>query len=86
MQILALKTYSQDISKTITSLHHTLSLQLLSSADNLCKQFGPTSGLTDILIVLLKEIFEKLFLKKKSADDKSMENYQHRVKLSVKQF
>ena len=49
--------------------HFTLRL-LVSSADNLCKQFGPRSGLTncqawsgsklfDILMLFLKEFFEK---------------------------
>ena len=55
---------------------------LVSSADNLCKQFGPRSGPTehwarsgsklfDTLMVFLKEFFEKIdFGKKISADDK----------------
>ena len=45
---------------------------LLSSTDNLCKQFGPRSGPTelfDALIVLLKELFDKVNFEK-SADDK----------------
>ena len=57
----------------------------LSSADNLRKWFGPRSGPTegwsssgskqfDTLIVFLKGFFEKLILKKKSADDKGMKN------------
>ena len=39
----------------------------LSSADNLCKQFGPRSGLTELfdsLIVSLKEFFEKVNFEK----------------------
>ena len=54
---------------------------LVSSADNLCKQFGPRSGLTehwawsgsklfDILMVILKEVFEKSGFWKKSAGHK----------------
>ena len=64
-------------------------LRLLLSADNLCKQFGPRSGLAvcpswsvsklfDSLMVFQKNFFEKLFKKKKkkSADNnKSMKNY-----------
>ena len=57
------------------SFVYTLTLsvlwRLLSSADNLCKQFGTTSGLTkcrswsgfklfDTLLVVLKECFEKV--------------------------
>ena len=53
-------------------------LSLLSSADNLCKQFGPRSGPTkcwaisgsklfDTPIAFLKDLFKKLILKK-SAD------------------
>ena len=47
--------------------------QVLSSADNLCKQFGPRSGPTksaserfDTLIVLQKEFFLKVNFEKKS--------------------
>ena len=58
----------------MVSLTHYL---LLSSADNLCKQFGPRSGptkhgawsrskLLDTLIVFLKEYFEKVNFEKKS--------------------
>ena len=53
------------------------SFLLVVSADNLCKQFGPRSGLTkwwawswsklfDTLIVFFKEIFEKWFLMQKN--------------------
>ena len=45
----------------------------LLSADNLCKQFGPRSGptkLLDTLMVFLKDFFEKVDFKEKSADDK----------------
>ena len=48
----------------------------MSSADNVCKQFGPRSGSKafDISIVLLKEfLLEKM--KKKSVDDKNIQNY-----------
>ena len=56
----------------------------LSSADNLFKQLGPRSicrswsgyKLFDTLIVFLKEVFEKAYFDKKSADDNiSMKNY-----------
>ena len=65
----------------VTSLLLTLCLQV-SSADNIGKQFGPRSGPTncqalsgsnlfDILMVFLKEFFQKVYFeKKKSADDK----------------
>ena len=54
---------------------------LVSSADHFCKQFGPRPGpkehqtwscskLFDILIVFLKEIFQKVDFEKNSADDK----------------
>ena len=54
---------------------------LVSSADNLCKPFGPRSGRTeclarsecklfDTLIVFLKEFFQKVDFEKKSADNK----------------
>ena len=49
----------------------------MSSADNLCKQFGPKSGpeLFDTMKLLLKEFFEKKIILKKSADDnKIMKN------------
>ena len=44
----------------------------VSSADNVCKQFGPRSGskLFDILIVFLKDFFQKVNFEKKTADDK----------------
>ena len=53
----------------------------VTSADNLGKQFGPRSGPTnrrawsgsklfDILMVFLKEFFQKNNFEKKSADDK----------------
>ena len=60
---------------------------LLSSADNLCKQFGSRSGPTkhwswsgsnlfDTLIVFLKEFFEKVnFGKSQQTTANSMENY-----------
>ena len=59
----------------------------LSSAENLCKQFGPKSGLIeclswsgskpfDTLIVFLKEYFEKVILKKVGRRQQSMKNYQ----------
>ena len=47
---------------------------LLSSADELCKQFGPRSGPTelfDALMVLLKELSEKLILKNRQITKKS---------------
>ena len=54
---------------------------MVISADNIGKQFGPRSGpmncqawsgskLFDILMVFLKEIFQKVNFEKKSADDK----------------
>ena len=71
----------------------------MSSADNLCKQFGHRSGLTecrswsgsklfDTLIVLLKEFFEKGNFEKKSAGKyKSMKNYPAcRASLNEKPF
>ena len=42
----------------------------MSSADSLCKQFGPRSKLFDTLIAFLKEFFEQVDFKKKSADGK----------------
>ena len=68
---------------THTSLTHCLPE---TSADDLCKQFGPRSGPTkrrarsvsklfDNLIVFLKEFFEKVDFEKKSADDKILQNY-----------
>ena len=59
---------------------------LVLSADNLCKQFGPRSGLTkrqtssgfklfDTLMVFLKEFSEKVDSEKKSADDKKAGKY-----------
>ena len=58
----------------------TLDLLVLSS-DSFCKQFGPKSGLAecrawfgsklfDILIIFLKEFFDKYDFKKIIADDK----------------
>ena len=63
-------------------LHLTLYL-LVSSADNFCKQFGPTksrassrSNLFDTPMVFLKEFFQKVDFEKKSADHKkSMKNF-----------
>ena len=60
--------------------------RLVSSADNLCKQFGPRSGLTkcqawsgsklfDTVVALLKEFFEKVDFEKTADDKKSMQNY-----------
>ena len=59
---------------------------LVSSADNLYKQFGPRSGQTlrralsgskllVTLIVFLKGFFEKADFEKKSADNKHIQNY-----------
>ena len=50
---------------------------LVSSADNLCKEFGSRSGskLMDILIVFMKEILKKLILKNINRQHKSMQNY-----------
>ena len=52
-------------------------VSLPTCADNLCKQFGPRSGLTKCqalsgskLLDILKELLENLDLEKKSADDK----------------
>ena len=52
-------------------------VSLPTCADNLCKQFGPRSGLIKCqalsgskLLDILKELIEKLVLEKKSADDK----------------
>ena len=53
----------------------------MTSADNFGKQFGPRSGPTnrrawsgsklfDILMVFLKEFFQKVNFEKKTADDK----------------
>ena len=58
----------------------------MSSADNICKEFGssqdrhfvgPDLGPNHLtLIVFLKEFFEKVNFEKRSADDnKSMKNY-----------
>ena len=58
----------------------------VTSADNLGEQFGPRSGPTnrrawsgsklfDILMVFLKEFFQKIILKKISRRQKSMKNY-----------
>ena len=52
---------------------------VLSSSDNLCKQFG--SKPFDALIVLLKEFFEKVNFEKKS--DKSLKNYPACKELSM---
>ena len=41
----------------------------MSSANSLCKQFGPRSKLFDTLIIFLKFFFEKVDFEK-SADDK----------------
>ena len=62
-----------------TLVRHTATLLVVSfsyydmlSADNLCKQFGPRSGLTErfkplhTLIVFLKEFSKRFFLKKVS--------------------
>ena len=56
-----------------------------SSADYICKQFGPRSGLTKVvphldpncltLMVFLKDFFWKCLLQKKSANDKNIPNY-----------
>ena len=49
---------------------------LVSSADNLCKQFGPRSGSTlDPICLTLRWHSKKLILKEKSADDKNMKNF-----------
>ena len=59
---------------------------LVSSADSLCKQFGPRSGptkcpawsgskLNGTLMVILKEFFEKVDSEKISRRQKSMQNY-----------
>ena len=59
---------------------------LVSSADNLLKQFRPRSAptyrptwsgsnLLDTLMVVLKEFFKKFILKKKSATPKKCKNY-----------
>ena len=63
---------------------------LVSSADNLCKQFGPRSGATflsgsklfDTLMVFPKDFFKKLILKKITRRQKLMQNYQVGKKLS----
>ena len=47
---------------------------VLSSADDLCLKFGPRSGSTelfDALMVLLKEMFEKLILKNQQTPKKN---------------
>ena len=67
---------------------HSLTLcQLVSCDDNLCKQFGPRSGLTwcrawsgselfDSLMVFLKEFFEKVdFEKNQQTTKKKKKNY-----------
>ena len=63
-------------------------LLLVSSADNLCKQFGPKSGPTilrawsgcnlfDIQMVFLKKMFEKVdFEKKITRQQESTKNFQ----------
>ena len=51
---------------------------IVSSADNICKQFVPRSGPTNcracsgskLFDTLMKEFFEKVDFEKKSADDK----------------
>ena len=62
---------------------------LLSSAGNICTQFGPRSGPTerrvwsgsklfDTVVVVIKDFFEKTYFEKKSADDnESMKSTQH---------
>ena len=73
----------------VISRRHKLPLAtfslLVSSADNLCKQFGPRPGLTksrawsgdnlfDTWMIFLKEFFEKVdFEKKKKQTSKSMQ-------------
>ena len=60
--------------------------ELVTSSDNLCKQFVPRSGPTerrtrpgsklfDTLKVFLKVIFENIDLKRKSANDKRLQFY-----------
>ena len=60
--------------------------QLMSSADNFCKQFGPRSGplkssgliwvqTVDTLKVFLKEFFKKNDFEKRQQATKSMQNY-----------
>ena len=57
----------------------------MPSADNLCKQFGPRSGLTklfDALMVFLKEIFKKVDFEKSADNTKARKNSQgQRVKV-----
>ena len=59
---------------------------LVSSADSLCKQFGPRSGPTkcqvrsgskqfDSLMVFLKEFFQKIDFEKNQQTTKSIQNY-----------
>ena len=72
-----LKNYEYGDSK-----HDFLRMAQVSAADNLCKQFGPRSGLTncqagsrsklfDTLMVFLKEFFKKVdFFKKKKKTTK----------------
>ena len=49
---------------------------LWSSADNLCKQFGPRSGSTERLDPNCVSHFLKKLMSKKSGDDKeNMKNY-----------
>ena len=60
----------------------TEGLILVSSADNLCKQFGP-SKLFNTLMVFLKEIFENLDFEK-SADDKNIAQYANSLKAKNK--
>ena len=66
----------------------------MSSADNFCKQLGPRSGPTerrswpgsklfDILMVFLKEFFEKMILKKSSNDKKESKITQYGKRLRV---
>ena len=59
-----------------------------STFDYICKQFGPSSGLTgsklfDTLIVFLKEFFEKSNLKKVSRRQQKHENYPACKRLTV---
>ena len=77
LNLLSVLTWAQIVCNVISRL----------SADNLCKQFEsksrpterrswPGFKLFDTLIMFLKEFFEKIIFEKKTADDKSMKNYQ----------
>ena len=72
------------LSGTMVNMDFTLYL-LVSSSDNLCKQFGPRSGPTkcrawsgsklfDTLMVFIKEFFIKVDFEKISRRQKSMQN------------